>query len=51
MKYEDFELEDGYWEKLTLAEFQSLYDIVYGENKKDKQGKLLYIPLKTRKVV
>ena len=49
VKYEDFELEDGYWEKLTLAEFQSLYDIVYGENKKDKQGKLLYIPLKNKK--
>ena len=48
--YEDFELKEGYWEKISLAEFWSLYDIVYGENKKDKiTGKFLYIPFKNKR--
>ena len=49
VNYEDFELKEGYWETLSLAEFWSLYDIVYGENKRDKSGKLQYIPLENKK--
>ena len=49
VKYEDDEKEPGYWEKLTLSEFWSSYDIIYGENKKDKNGKFIYIPLENKK--
>ena len=49
IRYKDDELEEDYWTNLTLAEFWSSYDIVYGENKKDKEGKLIYIPLENKK--
>ena len=49
VNYKDDELEENYWENLTLAEFWSSYDIVYGENKKDKFGNLIYIPLNNKK--
>ena len=49
VKYTEAELKHGYWENLSLAEFWSLYDIVYGPNKQDKQGKLIYIPLENNK--
>ena len=49
VNYEDFELKKDYWKHLSLAEFWSLYDIVYGGNKKDKNGKLKYIPLRNNK--
>ena len=49
VRYEDDEMEEGYWENLTLAEFWSFYDIVYGENKPDNQGNLKYIPLDNKK--
>ena len=34
VKYEEDEKEKCYWKNLTLAEFWSSYDIVYGENKR-----------------
>ena len=40
VKYEELEMKEGYWENITLSEFWSLYDIVYGQNKRDKDGKL-----------
>ena len=47
VKYENFELKEGYWETITMAEFWSRYDIVYGPNKIDKEtNQYLYIPLK-----
>ena len=48
--YEDDEIKEGYWKKLTIAEFRSSYDLVYGGNKRDKYGKLKYIPLRTTNV-
>ena len=36
--YEPEEMEEGYWEELSLAEFWSLYDIVYVNKKKQKRG-------------
>ena len=50
VEYEDFEMEKDYWENITLAEFWSLYDIVYGRNKRNKKtGKFIYIPFKDKK--
>ena len=49
VSYEDFEMKKGYWENLTLAEFWSSYDIVYGKNKNGKDGKLMYILLENKK--
>ena len=47
VKYENFELKECYWETITMAEFWSRYDIVYGPNKIDKEtNQYLYIPLK-----
>ena len=43
--YRDDEKKDGYWTQLSLSEFRSSYDLVYGGNKRDKTGKLKYIPL------
>ena len=40
--YEDDELVEGYWKQLTLSEFWSLYDLVYGGNKKNKAGNFIY---------
>ena len=48
--YEDDEKEKGYRENLTLAEFWSCYDLVYGGNKRDKSGNLKHIPLRNTNV-
>ena len=48
--YEDDELVEGYWKQLTLSEFWSLYDLVYGGNKKNKAGNFIYIPLKNTNI-
>ena len=36
--YKDYELKEGYWENLSLSEFWSLYDIVYGPKRGTKKG-------------
>ena len=48
--YKDDEKIEDYWKQLTLSEFCSSYDLVYGGNKKDKQGNYLYIPLQKTNV-
>ena len=45
--YEDYEKEKDYWEKISLSEFWSLYDLVYSSGgSKEKDTNL--IPLKNR---
>ena len=46
VKYSEIEKQKGYWTGLTLAEFWSSYDLVYGQNSKDEDGKFKFIPLK-----
>ena len=48
--YKEDEKVEGYWKQLTLAEFWSSYDLVYGGNKKDKNGKYIYIPLQNTNI-
>jgi hypothetical protein len=43
--YEDDELEPGYWKNLTISEFWSDYDIVYGPKNVDKSENKKHIPL------
>jgi hypothetical protein len=45
--YEEDEMQQNYWTDLTLAEFWSSYDIVYGKNKPDAKVNSYHIPLIT----
>ena len=44
--YEDDERQPNYWKNITLAEFWSLYDIVYGKSKSNEERNNHHIPLK-----
>ena len=40
---------ENYWKNLTLAQFWSRYDIVYGKDNPDKNDLRKYIPLENKK--
>jgi hypothetical protein len=45
IEYTEEETKEHYWSDLTLAEFWSMYDIVYGPGSLNKDGKKKHIPL------
>ena len=46
IEYNDEEIQEHYWEDLTLSEFWSMYNIVYGPGELNKDGKRKHIPLR-----